>query len=212
MKLLILALLLQDDPPQGEAESIVHIGTLVYARVKSSVCFSDHFLKAAEQTTTISTSRKFHPVKLDSKDIFKYPMVIMTGEGTFTLPEEERKNLAEYLRRGGFLLASAGCSSSDWDRSFRSELSKVLPDGKLTPLAKSHPVFHTVKDIDSFVAKHGSIKPLEGVEMDGRLALIYSSDGLNDTAHVSGCCCCGGNEIKNAVDVNVNILMYVLSR
>jgi hypothetical protein len=44
----------------------------------------------------------------------------------------------------------------------------------------------------------------------GKLVLIYSQDGLNDTANTSGCCCCGGNEIANAEQVNVDILAYAL--
>jgi hypothetical protein len=201
-----------DGPAAGEAESVVQVATLVYARVKSSVCFSDHFLKLAAQTTKISTTRRFHPVKLDSKDVFKHPFVIMTGEGAFSLPEEERKNLAEYLKAGGFLLASAGCSSPEWDRSFRQEIAKVLPGTPLKALGMDHAIFHTVKDISKLETKHGTPKPLEAIEIDGRAAVIYSSDGLNDTAHVQGCCCCGGNEIRNAVDVNLNILAWVLTR
>jgi hypothetical protein len=38
----------------------------------------------------------------------------MTGEGAFSLTDDERKNLKAYLEKGGFLLASAGCSSKDW--------------------------------------------------------------------------------------------------
>jgi hypothetical protein len=42
------------------------------------------------------------------------------------------------------------------------------------------------------------------------MVMIYSPHGLNDTAHTEGCCCCGGNEIVNSLDVNVNILVYAL--
>jgi hypothetical protein len=200
-----------DDAPAGESGSIVQVANLIYDRVKSSVCFSDNFLREAAQSTKVSTSRRFHPTKLASRDVFKFPFVIMTGEGGFTLPEEERKNLADYLKGGGFLLASSGCSSPDWDRAFRSELAKVLPDRPLKALGMDHPVFHTVKDIASIQVKHGTPRPLEGIEIDGRLAVVYSSDGLNDTAHVTGCCCCGGNEITNCIDINVNILVYALT-
>jgi DNA transposition AAA+ family ATPase len=74
----------------------------------------------------------------------------------------------------------------------------------------SHAVFHTVYDIAELKAKRGHPKPLEGVTINGRLGVIYSPDGLNDTEHSQGCCCCGGNEITNCVDVNVNILAYAL--
>ena len=56
------------DPRQvgGEADSVVQVANLIYAGVKSSQCFSDHFLAAAEKDSTISTSRRFHAVKLSS--------------------------------------------------------------------------------------------------------------------------------------------------
>ena len=38
-------------------------------------------------------------------------LVIMTGEGEFALTDIERENLRQYIQGGGFLLASAGCSS-----------------------------------------------------------------------------------------------------
>ena len=74
-----------------------------------------------------------------------------------------------------------------------------------------HPVFHTVFDIGELTAKHGTPHPLEGVSIGGRLGVLYSQDGLNDTSHSAGCCCCGGNEITNAVQINVNILAYALT-
>src|SRR5262249_22766272 len=165
----------------------------------------------AEKETAISTSRRFHAVKLHSDEVFSFPLVIMTGEGAFQLQEAERENLRRFVQSGGFLLASAGCSSRDWDPSFRAEMGRIFPQAPLQPLAMSHPVFHTVYDIDELKAKHGKPRPLEGVTINGRLGVIYSQDGLNDTGHVQGCCCCGGNEITNAVDVNLNILAYALT-
>ena len=149
-------------------------------------------------------------MKLSSDEVFNFPMVIMTGEGEFTLTGAERENLRQYLNRGGFLLASAGCSSKEWNRSFRRELGSLFADNKPKPIGTNHPVFNTVHKIESLKAKHGTPKPLEGITIDGRLCVIYSEDGLNDTAHAQGCCCCGGNEITNCINVNVNILAYAL--
>lgn len=194
----------------GEPDGVVQVANLVYAGVKSSHCFSDHFLVTAEKDSAISTSRRFHAVKLASDEMFNFPLVIMTGEGSFELTDSERSNLKQFVQRGGFLLASAGCSSSDWDRSLRRELALVFPQNALEPLPLSHPMFHTVYDIDELKAKHGKPRPLEGISLGGRLGVAYSQDGLNDTAHTQGCCCCGGNEITNAILVNVNILAYAL--
>ena len=194
----------------GETDSVVQVANLIYAGTKSSKCFSDHFLLKAEQDSTISTSRRFHSVKLGSEELFDYPLVIMTGEGAFELLDEERENLRKYVERGGFLIASAGCSSPDWDKSFRAEMAKVFADRGMKKLEMSHPVFHTVYDVKELGAKHGAPRPLEGVSIGERLGVLYSVDGLNDTAHTTGCCCCGGNEITNAEQINVNILAYSL--
>ena len=194
----------------GEPEGVVQVANLVYAGTKSSKCFSDHFLVEAEKSSSISTSRRFHAVKLASDELFEFPLVIMTGEGEFSLPEAERQNLRRFVERGGLLLGSAGCSSPDWDRSFRSEMAAIFSDYPLAAVKMDHPIFHTVFDVKQLTAKHGTPRPLEAVTVGGRVGVIYSVDGLNDTAHSQGCCCCGGNEITNSVQVNVNILAYAL--
>src|SRR6266481_5029312 len=74
----------------GEPDSIVQVANLVYAGTKSSHCFSDHFLITAEKESAISTSRRFHAVKLASEEMFGFPLVIMTGEGSFQLTDRER--------------------------------------------------------------------------------------------------------------------------
>ncbi|MEL6109326.1 MAG: DUF4159 domain-containing protein [Planctomycetota bacterium] len=194
----------------GESRSVVQVAQLVYAGDKSSECFSDHFLLKAEKDTALTTSRRFHTVKLASQEIYQFPLVIMTGEGEFSLTEEERKNLRQFVEKGGFLLASAGCSSTEWNQSFRREMTKVFADAPLEPLSMEHLIFHTVYDISRLEAKNADIKPLEGIHLGGRLGVLYSQDGLNDTSHTEGCCCCGGNEITNSEMVNVNILVYSL--
>src|SRR5947209_15773591 len=131
----------------GEPDSIVQVANLIYAGIKSSHCFSDHFLIQAEKESSIATSRRFHAVKLGSDELFSFPLVIMTGEGSFDLPDAERENLRRFVERGGFLLASAGCSSREWDRSFRREMAAIFPEHPLAALGMDHPVFHTVYEI-----------------------------------------------------------------
>jgi hypothetical protein len=196
----------------GEPDGIVQVANLVYAGTKSSRCFSDHFLIKAEKETSISTSRRFHAVKLADDSIYEFPLVIMTGEGDFQLSAAERESLRRYIERGGFLLASAGCSSSEWDRAFRREMATIFPKHPLQSVDMSHPMFHTTYEIKELRTTHGgSPRPLEGVSMAGRIGVVYSQDGLNDTPHSTGCCCCGGNELENAIDINVNILAYALT-
>lgn len=199
----------EEAAPQGD--QAIRCANLIYAGTETSRCFSDQFLSSMQQLTAIPTERRFKSVKLASAELFEFPFVVMTGEASFTLTAPERENLKKYLASGGFLLASAGCSSSDWDKAFRREMHRIFPDNELATLPKEHPVFHTVADIEKLTLNHeGPEAALVGLTLDDKTVLIYSRHGLNDTAHTEGCCCCGGNEIKNSLQVNINILAYAL--
>ena len=192
-------------------EGVVQCANLIYGGTHTSRCFSSEFLSAIQRDTTVRTERRFKSVKLSSDELFKFPFSVITGEDDFHLTSKERENLKSYVTNGGFLLASAGCSSSKWDRAFKREMQRVFGKDCLKPLPMKHPVFSTVREIKELKLKRASSTPqLYGLEVNGKIALVYSHHGLNDTAHTEGCCCCGGNEILNALEVNVNILIYAL--
>jgi uncharacterized protein DUF4159 len=187
----------------------VECANLIYGGTKSSVCFSEEFLSTVAAETSINTSRKFKAVKLSEREVFRFPFAVMTGEGAFALTEEERKNLKSYLEKGGFLLASAGCSSKEWGDSFTHEMQTIFPERKLEEVPMTHSIFRTIFDIPRLDTKQEDAR-LSGLSIGAKIVVIYSPDGLNDTATMHGCCCCGGNEIKNSQKVNANILVYAL--
>lgn len=195
----------------GDSGDSIQCANLIYGGTHTSRCFSDEFLSAVQRETAIKTERRFKSVKLASEDLFKYPFVVITGESNFHFTEKERKNMKRYLTSGGFLLASAGCSNGEWDKAFRREIKAVFGKKLLKEIPMDHPVFRMVKEIDELKLHHGGPKAkLLGIEQTGKIVVIYSPHGLNDTEHTEGCCCCGGNEIENSLDVNVNIFMYAL--
>lgn len=135
----------------------------------------------------------------------------MTGEGGFFFSAPERDNLKRYLESGGFLLASAGCSSREWADAFRREVRDVFGEGRLERIPSYHPIYNTIHQVSAIdLTSPGDEAWLEGMEYEGKTVLIFSRHGLNDTAHTEGCCCCGGNEISNSLEINVNILGYAL--
>ena len=212
--ILILAMLALT-PSIFAKDGVIQCANLIYAGTKTSKCFSDQFLSEMQKKTTIPTERRFKPVKLASTELFEFPFVIMTGESAFFLTSKERENLKQYLNSGGFLLASAGCSNKDWSRSFRTEMKKIFGDEEdnegLKQIDAEHPMFRTVYSIEKLkLSKSSGYATIEGVEVDGKIVVVYSEEGLNDTGNSVGCCCCGGNEIKNSLEMNVNILAYAL--
>ncbi|MGD9611450.1 MAG: DUF4159 domain-containing protein [Kiritimatiellia bacterium] len=209
--LLASAALAADGDPAAQGDQAIRCANLIYAGTETSRCFSDQFLSSMQQLTAIPTERRFKSVKLASDELFAFPFVVMTGEANFSLTAQERENLKKYLSSGGFLLASAGCSSGDWDKAFLREMHRIFPDRELAKIPPEHPVFHTVADIGQLTLAHEAPDAaLMGLTLGDKTVLIYSRHGLNDTAHTEGCCCCGGNEIQNALQVNINILAYAL--
>jgi Domain of unknown function (DUF4159) len=204
----------EDDGDAGEGESIVYVANLVYGDNKTSVCFSEQFLAEVNGETNIRVHESLEGVRLDSSELFDYPFVVMTGEGAFKLADEQVANLKDYLGSGGFLLVSAGCSSKAWNASFEGVMGEVYPGSELVRLEKDHPIYHSVYDITRSRYKSGGprLPTLDALEVDGRVVMVWSPDGLNDTGSAGpGCCCCGGNEVRSARKLNVNILAYALT-
>lgn len=197
-------------PPSADADDLcrLQVGNLIYGKQQSSVCFADRFLQLVGEATTLDVGERFMPVELGSPDLFNLPFCIFSGEGKFSLSEAERENLRTYLRSGGFILASPSCSDPEWDQSFRRELELCLPEETLAEIPMTHAIFSTVHQIDRLVDKKGKPVFLQGMHINGRLALVHSVEGLNDVKNAEGCCCCGGNEIRDPAKVNVNIFTY----
>ncbi len=197
-----------------DMEAEVYCANLIYAEDKTSVCFSDDFLRVAREETNIQAHPVFEAVRLESVELFDYPFAVMSGEGAFELTDEQLTNLKDYLAGGGFLLASSGCSSEHWNTSFSSAIRSLFPDAEAVKLEADHPVFHTVYEVRRSRYKSGGprLPHLEAIQIDGRVVMIWSPDGLNDTDNAGGdCCCCGGNEARSARKLNVNILAYALT-
>lgn len=188
----------------------IQCGNLVYATNRSSVCFADAFLGEVGKTTSLDVGKSFVPVKAESDTLFNFPFLVWSGQDSFNLTQKERDNLRRYLSNGGFIISSPGCSDANWDKSLRREIQLMFPDQKLDKVPMTHPLFSTVLSIPRLTDKAGKSQQVEGLEINGRLAMVYSREGLNDVKNAKGCCCCGGNEIMQAAQVNLNALVYAL--
>ena len=194
-----------------QEKTSIQCGSLIYGGAQTSVCFADHFLTRAARDTTLKAARTFIPVQLGSDAVFNTPFSVWSGEGAFRLSERERENLRKYLTCGGFIVASPGCSNAVWDTAFRNELKLAFPNQKLERVPMTHQIFSTVYQVPRLTLMHGGTAGLlEGLEINGRLVLVYSREGLNDARNAKGCCCCGGDQINEGEMINVNLFAYAL--
>lgn len=160
-------------------------------------------------------------VALSSRDIFDYPFLLWVGDGSFPpLTDAERDHLRTFLRSGGFLLVDNVGEGSDlaaFDRRFRAELRLALPDSELQPVASRHVLFRAFYRLTAVWGRRATRQRLEGVELEGRLALVYSQNDLTgawsrdgygawEFEAVPG----GPAQREDALRLGVNLVMYAL--
>ena len=95
----------------------------------------------------LSFRKSGSPEVLRNGDLFQVAFAIITGEGAFTMTGDERRFMKSWLENGGFLLASAGCSSKERAASLRQEISAMFGSNAMTKVASDHPLFQTLYDV-----------------------------------------------------------------
>jgi hypothetical protein len=114
-------------------------------------------------------------ISLSSPDLFRYPMLFMTGHGNVSFSSEERRILRVYLMRGGMLFADDNYGLFE---SFRTEMRELFPHLPLQPLANSHPIFHSHYDFPQGLPKihqhDGKPATAFGISVDKRLLVLFT--------------------------------------
>jgi len=178
-------------------------------------------LDTVSSQTSLKVSFATQPLRLDSKDLTTLPFIYMTGHDDFTLSGAEVAALRAYLRAGGFLMGDACCGRKAFDTAFRREMAKVLPGLKLKALPTSHPLYsmhykiasvnHSQAAIVQRKLKNPGAPALEGILVNGQLAVVYSpldlGCGWELKPHPYGV----GYESRDAIRLGVNVVMYAVS-
>ena len=88
-------------------------------------------------------------VSLTDAALYRCPILIMQEVGSLYLDEEDAAGLRDYLVKGGFLWVDDFWGEYAWS-IFESQIRKALPPGEfqLIDLPKTHPLFHTLYDVD----------------------------------------------------------------
>ena len=178
-----------------------------------------NLMKYLQHNTTLNVQFKRELVNLADVDIFKHPVLYMTGLRDFKLTKPEVARLRTYLASGGVLLADAAAGKVAFDRAFRREIKKVLPDGQLKPLPLSCPVYQmpckvgAVEYTPLVKATDPGLKAptLHGIMVDGQLAVAYSpvslSNGWEQLTFVYN----RGYADADSLRLGVNLFAYALT-
>jgi hypothetical protein len=110
---------------------------------------------------------------------------------------------------------SSGMKGSRFDASFRSEMAKVFPELKLKRLDVDHPLFRSYYLLRKTGGRRLCNSYLEGIEIGGRVAVIYSQNDLigawakDRFGNYLWECVPGGQDQRfEAQKLTLNLLMY----
>ena len=127
-------------------------------------------------------------------------------------------------------MADAICASRPFAAAFRRELAEALPGATLQRIPPDDPLFTTVyggydirqvalrdpqatDDAQPIAARVRQVEPqLEGIELDGRWAVIFSPFDIRCALESHEAIGCRGYTQQDAARIALNVLLYSLNQ
>jgi len=179
-----------------------------------------NIIDSVARYTTIDVAPTGVIVPLGSRELFKYPLVFLTGHLPVRFSDVERETLREFCRRGGLLFVDDHNHDIDGEfhRTAWEEIERAV--GPLKDLPNDHELYRsffvfedgpptTSHELngwgDNLVHKH-----LQAVIRDGRIVVLYSSKDYSSEWNYHP-----DNKRFLSVDntrFGVNVVVYALTR
>jgi hypothetical protein len=132
--------------------------------------------------TSVLVSFDSVTVSADQGNIFRYPMLWMTGDRAMEpFSETAIGNLRRHLGSGGTLFVddASGSANSPFRQSLERELKRIFPNEQLKALPMDHAVFRSYYYIAKTAGRQQVSEHLEGITLDGRAAVIFCANDLS---------------------------------
>lgn len=194
-----------------------------------------NLLSVARDQLQLRINAEKRLLSLTNESLFDYPIAFWHGRRDFQLSEKERHALADYVSRGGFVMADAICASNEFATAFRREMKAAFPDHSLEPIPPSHPLFSQayqgydiaqVRLRDPRGANTGAGGPagegdrtarietlapvLEGIQVDGRWVVVFSPYDLSCALENQTSISCKGYVREDAAKIGMNLILYAM--
>ncbi len=197
-------------------------GALRIAKLRHAGDWNIAPLAIPNLTTALRDKLKFDVV-INHKELFArdpslvhYPLVYLHGRSTVDFTEEDKVALRRHLNPGGgTLFADAACGSPAFDAAFRRFVAELMPNNPLVPIPRhddfyTHKLGYDLSDAKRTPAAGGKadFPELEGVQVDGRWAIIYSKLDLGCALQKQAGIECKGYTHESALRIATNIVLY----
>ncbi len=185
----------------------------------------ENLLQGLNETVGIGVAPKRKTIPITLSELRRFPLAYMHGRYRFQLSEQERDALRDYLSRGTVLFADACCGSTRFDRSFRDLMGQIFPDHPLQAIPADHELFsevtgHRIDTVQLRKMVPGGANAamrsrteagppvLEGVEIEGRYAVVYSRYDISCALENQASLACDGYVEEDAMKLAINIVLY----
>lgn len=176
-------------------------------------------MSSLRELLKVDVIRQQRSIDLVDPNLVNYPLAYMHGRTRFQMTQQERDRLEQYLRQGGVLFADACCGSERFDRAFRELVEQIFPESPLRPIPVDHELLTREIGYDLGTVEFGKALGnrqgpplLEGIEVDGRYAVIYSKYDLGCALERQQSSACPGYSHESAVRICTNIVLYALNQ
>jgi len=176
-----------------------------------------------ENRTSLRVAARAPTVQATDPQLRRHPLLFLRGtDGLPPLDEKSLDALRGHLEAGGTLYIDAAATERSldddpFDRDVRELVRRLFPRAALEPIARDHVLWKTYYLLNGPAGRRARAPQVEGVSIDGRLAIIYSRndaigalarDRLGAFAHAvePG----GEAQRERATRFLINVVMYGL--
>jgi len=180
--------------------------------------FVSAMIEELELRTSINGSKERRVTTLLDPDLFFYPFLYMAGRYEFDpFTREERDVLRRFLTHGGFLFAedTLGAKGFGFDRAFKNEMKKILPEHELKRVPPDHSVYRSFYLIETIAGRQKVNPYLEGITLDNWTPVLYSQNDLSGAwsrdrfgKWMNECVPGGEPQRSSAFKAGINIVVY----
>jgi hypothetical protein len=222
------------DKSAGKGKNPIERGFLQVAKLKHTGDWDvapralRNLLLGLNRANGMTASTKQWDISPADKNLFRYPVVYMHGRNGFSMSATSKKQLKEYLsNRGGLLFADACCGSPSFDKSFRALMTDLFGRGAFKRIPVTHEIFtrkigyditkvkrrmpESASTTAKITASTKEVEPfLEGIEVEGRLVVIYSKLDISCALERQASIACAGYVEQDAMKIGINVMLYAL--
>ncbi len=175
--------------------------------------------------TSVHLNNRWNVADVEKLDeMVRFPFIFMHSEGKPVLTDQGRKNIREYLLRGGFMYAEdcviGRMNGSEANRSksdlfflkMVEEFPKILPEAKLEKLPVDHPLYHTVFHLnEGLPVMQGTPHGGWGLMLQGKM-VAFLSPSDNHCGWTNGDQWFGRKKAIQSLQFGTNLYVYAMTQ